>query len=56
MKKTVVIGFVGTQLDNRGKGADRWERWRPSVALCQHEDFLVHRFESLYSAAVSESG
>lgn len=50
MKKTVVIGFVGTQLDSGGKGIGRWERWRPSVALCQHEDFLVHRFELLYSA------
>ncbi len=50
MKKTVVIGFVGTQLDNGGKGLGRWEKWRPSVALCQHEDLLVHRFELLYSA------
>ncbi len=47
MRKTVVIGFVGTQLDNAGKGPSRWERWRPSVALCQHEDLLVHRFELL---------
>jgi len=30
---------------------NRWEKWRPSVALCQHEDFLVHRFELLYSAS-----
>ena len=22
----------------RGSGAARWERWRPTVALCQHED------------------
>jgi len=50
MKKTVVIGFVGTQLDNGGKGLGRWEKWRPSVALCQHTDFLAHRFELLYSA------
>lgn len=28
----------------------RWEKWRPSIALCQHEDFLVDRFELLYSA------
>lgn len=47
MKKTVVVGFVGTQLDNAGKGPSRWERWRPSVALCQHEDLLVQRFELL---------
>jgi transcriptional regulatory protein RtcR len=26
-KKTVVIGFLGTQLDS-GRGAGRWEKWR----------------------------
>lgn len=47
-KRIVVIGFVGTQLDS-GKGAGRWEKWRPSVAITQHEEFAVHRFELLYS-------
>ena len=47
-KKTVVIGFLGTVLDYGGKGAGRWEKWRPTVALCQHEDFLVHRFELIH--------
>ncbi|MGC8064266.1 RNA repair transcriptional activator RtcR family protein, partial [Salmonella enterica] len=31
-KKKVVIGFVGTQLDH-GRGAARWEKWRPTIAL-----------------------
>src|SRR5690348_11062965 len=44
MKRTVVIGFLGTSLD-AGKGEERWSRWRPTVALCQHEDFLIHRLE-----------
>ncbi len=48
MSKTVVIGLLGSTLDNVGRGADRWERWRPSVSLCQHEDFLVDRFDLLY--------
>ncbi|WBS02725.1 RNA repair transcriptional activator RtcR [Pseudoduganella sp. SL102] len=48
MKKTVIIGFLGTQLDG-GKGSARWEKWRPSVALAQHEDLVVDRFELLYS-------
>ena len=48
MKKTTVIGFLGSTLDNTGWGAQRWERWRPTVSLCQHEDFLVDRFELLY--------
>ncbi len=45
-KKTVVIGLLGTSVDT-GKGASRWERWRPSISLCQHEDLLVDRFELL---------
>jgi transcriptional regulatory protein RtcR len=47
-KNTVVIGFVGTQLDG-GKGAARWEKWRPSVALTQHEDVVIDRFELLFN-------
>ena len=47
MKKTVVIGLLGPTLDI-GKHSKRWERWRPSVALCQHDDLLVSRFELLY--------
>ena len=47
MKKTVVIGLLGPTLD-MGKQAKRWERWRPTVALCQHEDLLVDRVELLY--------
>jgi transcriptional regulatory protein RtcR len=47
MKKTVVIGLLGPTLDI-GKRSRRWERWRPSVALCQHEDLLVGRFDLLY--------
>jgi transcriptional regulatory protein RtcR len=46
-KKTVVLSMLGTTLD-AGKGPDRWERWRPTVALCQHEDFVVDRLELLY--------
>lgn len=48
MKQTVVIGLLGTTLDNMGKGAQRWERWRPTVSLCRHEDLLIHRLEILY--------
>lgn len=50
MKNTVVIGFLGTQLDYAGKGAARWEKWRPTVGLCQQEDLLVARLELLYDA------
>ena len=47
MKKTIVIGILGPVLD-RGENASRWQHWRPSVAICQHSDFLVERFELLY--------
>ena len=42
---TVVIGFLGTMLD-RATG-DRWQRWRPTVDLCRHDDFVVKRLELL---------
>jgi transcriptional regulatory protein RtcR len=46
--KRVVIGLLGTTLDAVAAGkAKRWDLWRPSVDLCRHEDFLVHRFELL---------
>jgi transcriptional regulatory protein RtcR len=45
----VVIGLLGTMLD-RGTASNRWEAWRPTVALCQHEDLLVSRLELLRPA------
>src|SRR5262249_33438440 len=45
-KRSVVLGLLGTTID-RGTGTRRWEGWRPSVAVCQHEDLLVNRFELL---------
>ncbi|MGO0790934.1 RNA repair transcriptional activator RtcR [Herbaspirillum seropedicae] len=46
-KKTVVIGFVGTQLDH-GRGAPRWGKWRPTIALTQYPDVVIDRLELLY--------
>ncbi len=43
--KTVVFGILGTNLDRRGKGQKRWESWRPTVSLCQHDDLLIDRIE-----------
>ncbi|MBL8752018.1 MAG: sigma 54-interacting transcriptional regulator [Planctomycetes bacterium] len=37
-----VVSFLGTQLD-RLQGRDRWDHWRPNVAMCMHEDLLVSR-------------
>jgi len=46
-KKTVVLGMLGTTLDQGGHKQDRWQRWRPTVSVCQHADFAVDRFELL---------
>lgn len=48
-KRLVILGILGTQLD-RGVGPRRWEEWRPTVSLCQHEELLVHRIELLHDA------
>lgn len=48
MMNSTVIGLLGPTMDNAGKSAARWERWRPSVSLCQHDDLLVNRFDLLY--------
>ena len=47
MKQKVVIGFVGTQLDS-GLGVGRWEKWRPTVSLTQHEDLVIDRLVLFY--------
>ncbi|MFQ6551874.1 RNA repair transcriptional activator RtcR [Aestuariibius insulae] len=44
MKKNVVIGFLGTNLD-----AGKRRRWRPSVQINDHPDFPVARLELLHS-------
>jgi transcriptional regulatory protein RtcR len=49
MKSLVVIGFLGSTLDAAAFDARRWSRWRPSVALCMHEDLRVNRFELLHA-------
>jgi len=46
MKQNVAIGFLGINLDN-GKGSRRWDRWRPTIALCRQDDLIIHRFELL---------
>ncbi len=51
-KKLVVIGLLGTTLD-AGRGASRWDRWRPTVALTQHDDLVVDRLELLHGKAGS---
>lgn len=47
-KRRVVIGVLGTVLDKRGKRANRFKKWRPTVGLCQQPDFPVDRLELLH--------
>ena len=43
----VVFSILGTTLD-AARGVGRWEKWRPTIALCQHEDLLVSRLVLLH--------
>jgi transcriptional regulatory protein RtcR len=45
--KRVAFGLLGTTLDT-GRSPNRWERWRPTISLCQHDDLKIDRFELLY--------
>ncbi len=54
-KDIVVIGLMGPNLDG-GDGPERWDRWRPTVAVCQQEDLIVKRFELLYPKRYEKLG
>lgn len=54
-KKQVVLGLLGPRLDS-GVGSKRWGRWRPTVDLCRHEDFVVDRLELLYQPRFTDLG
>jgi len=47
-KRRVVIGVLGTVMDKRGKRANRFRKWRPTVGLCQQPDFPVDRLELIH--------
>ncbi len=52
-RKHVAIGLLGSTID-AGFGPKRWDRWRPSVAVCQHEDLLIDRYELIYQTPHAE--
>ncbi len=45
--KRVAIGLLGPMLDNGG-GNDRWNKWRPTVGLCQQEELPFDRLDLIY--------
>jgi transcriptional regulatory protein RtcR len=53
-RRLTVIGFLGSVLDQGKSGPSRWDKWRPTVALCQHPDLLVDRLILLYAQRWSQ--
>ncbi|MBM5459046.1 sigma 54-interacting transcriptional regulator [Pseudomonas sp. P66] len=47
-KKTVAIGILGSKLDRVGKGEQRWNKWRPTISLCQQPDLMIDRLELIH--------
>ena len=45
--KNILFSLLGTTLDKSFK-ENRWDRWRPSVAICQHEDLIIDKYHLLY--------
>ncbi|WP_020394347.1 RNA repair transcriptional activator RtcR [Thiolinea disciformis] len=46
--KNIVIGILGTRLDQKGLGKKRWNYWRPSVSLLMQDNFQVNEFVLLH--------
>ena len=48
MKPNVVLGFLGSTLDASKFGPTRWNKWRPTVGMCMHEDLRIDRLELIH--------
>ncbi|QVM97345.1 RNA repair transcriptional activator RtcR [Pseudomonas sp. B21-032] len=55
-KRSVAIGFLGTTLDRNGKGAARWQRWRPTISLCQQAQTPIDRLELIHGTSARDLG
>ena len=47
MKKNICISLLGTVLD-QGKSENRWNKWRPSVGICQQKNFPISKYYLLF--------
>lgn len=47
MKRKVVLGLLDTNQDASRK-QDRWGFWRPTIAISQHHDFAISRYELIH--------
>src|SRR6185436_19607915 len=52
-RSTVVLGLLGSTLD-ACLGGNRWNRWRPTVSIGQHDTLLVRRVELLTQPAFED--
>lgn len=50
MRPTTVLGFLGSTLDAAKFGPSRWQKWRPTVGLCCHDDLRVDRFVLMHGS------
>ncbi|MBO4513720.1 MAG: sigma 54-interacting transcriptional regulator, partial [Victivallales bacterium] len=50
----IVISFLGTTLDAKWEGEERWNNWRPSVALAMQPDLQFGEYHLLYQRKFSE--
>lgn len=50
----VVIGFLGSRLDQFGLGKRRWTRWRPTVSITMHLEFPIQEYLLMYLPEDSE--
>ncbi|TQV89856.1 AAA family ATPase [Aliikangiella coralliicola] len=48
--KTCAISILGTNLDRRGRSAKRWDKWRPTIALCQQDDLIIDTLVLLHES------
>lgn len=46
--------FLGTTLDRNGKGAARWNKWRPTIGLCQQPDLPIDRLELIHGPSTRD--
>lgn len=44
----VVIGILGSRLDQAGLGKNRWQRWRPTLAVTMHPELPIDQYWLMY--------
>ena len=49
----IVISFLGSTLDAKWEGEERWQNWRPSVALAMQPDLQFGEYHILYQRQFS---